>query len=115
MNIKKDTAYRLIDMWKIFLDTDRERIFELSHKIVNFIKKEIKSDEKNIVADIVEILEADNPGSELKNYKEKQVEKDEVVDSVDIEKKVKKIDSRIKKLYEEIAKLELEKNELSKL
>ena len=34
LGISKDTAYRLIDMWKLFIDTKKTKVFELTHNVV---------------------------------------------------------------------------------
>ena len=118
VEIKKDTAYRLIDKWNLFIDTNQAKVFELPHKTINTLKKEIevlkKEDEKAELTGIVEILESDNIDVKLKDYKETKEDNSEIIieSSESIEKKVNKIEKEIIKLTEKISILEERKNEL---
>ena len=118
INISKDTAYRLIDKWNLFLETKQTKVFELPHSTVKNLKKEVqelkKEDENEKIIEIVEILESENVEEKLKEYKETKEDGNVIViESLEeIEKRLKKIDKEIVKLTEKITKLEVEKNSL---
>ena len=115
INLTKDTAYRLIDKWNLFLETKQVKIFELPHNTVKNLKKEVqelkKENENEKIVEIVEILKAENVEEKLKEYKEIKEEGNITVieSSEEIEKRIKKIDKEIIKLTEKITKLEMEK------
>ena len=111
INISKDTAYRFIDKWNLFLETKQAKVFELPHSTVKNLKKE---DENEKIIEIVEILESENVEEKLKEYKETKEDGNVIViESLEeIEKRLKKIDKEIVKLTEKITKLEVEKNSL---
>lgn len=118
VNITKDTAYRLIDKWNLFLETKQAKVFELPHNTVKNLKKEVqelrKENNNEKIVEIVEILEAENIDEKLKEYKETKEENHEMIieNSDEIEKKIKKIDKEIVKLTEKITRLESVKKEL---
>ena len=118
INISKDTAYRLIDKWNLFLETKQAKVFELPHSTVKNLKKEVlelkKDNENEKIVEIVEILESENVEEKLKEYKETKEDNSVIVieSSEEIEKRIKKIDKEIVKLTEKITKLEVEKNNL---
>ncbi|MCP1225505.1 hypothetical protein [Sebaldella sp. S0638] len=120
VNISKDTAYRFIDKWNLFLETKQAKVFELPHNTVKNLKKEVqelkKDNEHEKIVEIVEILESENIEEKLKEYKETKEESNITVieSSEEIEKRIKKIDKEIVKLTERITKLEIEKTTLEK-
>ena len=115
LGISKDTAYRLIDMWKLFIDTKKTKVFELTHNVVKQLKSITNENGDN--QDIVEVIEAENPTERLKELKKdsKVYSIKENMTSKDIEKEIKRIDKKIEKKYLEIENLEKEKENLSEL
>ncbi|MCP1226551.1 hypothetical protein [Sebaldella sp. S0638] len=115
LGISKDTAYRLIDMWKLFIDTKKTKVFELTHNVVKQLKSITNESGDN--QDIVEVIEADNPTERLKELKKdsKVYSTKKNMTSEDIEKEIKRIDKKIEKKYLEIENLEKEKENLSEL
>ena len=41
LGLKKDSVYRAIDKYKLYLDTNNDKVFELSHSVVKGLRKEI--------------------------------------------------------------------------
>ena len=115
LGISKDTAYRLIDMWKLFIDTKKTKVFELTHNVVKQLKSITNENGDN--QDIVEVIEAENPTERLKELKKdsKVYSIKENMTSKDIEKEIKRIEKKKKKKYFEIESLEKEKENLSEL
>ena len=115
LGISKDTAYRLIDMWKLFIDTKKTKVFELTHNVVKQLKSITNENGDN--QDIVEVIEAENPTERLKELKKdsKVYYIKENMTSKDIEKEIKRIEKKIEKKYLEIESLEKEKENLSEL
>ena len=115
LGISKDTAYRLIDMWKLFIDTKKTKVFELTHNVVKQLKSITNENGDN--QDIVQVIEAENPTERLKELKKdsKVYSTKQNMTSEDIEKEIKRIDKKIEKKYLEIENLEKEKENLSEL
>ena len=115
LGISKDTAYRLIDMWKLFIDTKKTKVFELTHNVVKQLKSITNENGDN--QDIVQVIEAENPTERLKELKKdsKVYSIKENMTSKDIEKEIKRIEKKIEKKYFEIESLEKEKENLSEL
>lgn len=102
LGISKSNAYRLLDMWELYQNTNRDKVFDLPHSLVNKIKKEEIETEQQI-----EILEAENPSQILKNKKN---EDQELI--ITKEEKIQKIDDKIRKLEESIKKLKKKKEKI---
>ena len=103
IGLKKDTVYRAIDKYEIYLSCNNQKVLELPRSIVNTIKKvNLPSNE------IAEIVNSNNIEEILK---EKMKNKECNVE-IDIEKELSKIDKQIKKHYDKISELENKKKEL---
>lgn len=115
LGISKDTAYRLIDMWKLFIETKKTKVFELTHNVVKQLKSITNENGDN--QEIVEVIEAENPTEKLKELKKENnvYSIKENMTSKEIENEMKKIDKKIEKKYIEIEGLEREKEKLSEL
>ena len=102
-------------MWKLFIDTKKTKVFELTHNVVKQLKSITNENGDN--QDIVEVIEAENPTERLKELKKdsKVYSIKENMTSKDIEKEIKRIEKKIEKKYFEIESLEKEKENLSEL
>ena len=103
IGLKKDTVYRAIDKYEIYLNCNNQKVLELPRSIVNTIKK------VNLPSN--EISEIINSGNIEEILKEK-IKNKECNIEIDIEKEISKIDKQIKKNYEKISELENKKEEL---
>lgn len=115
LGLKKDTVYRAIDKYKLYLDTNNNKVFELSHSVVKGLRKEIEHREESenlneeFISEIVEVVEAEKPVEKLKEIIDKDTDQE-----IDIDKEISKIDKQVQKYYEKITELENKKDELIK-
>ena len=115
VNIKKDRAYYLIDTWKLYLDTKSKKVFDLPQRMITEIKKEVKKNDDIEEAEIVEIIESDNPRENIEEIKEKRVsEVKERNKTGSLEKELQKIEKEIEKYLKKITELENKKAEIQK-
>ena len=103
IGLKKDTVYRAIDKYEIYLNCNNQKVLDLPRSIVNTIKK------VNLPSN--EISEIINSGNIEEILKEKIKNKACNIE-IDIEKELSKIDKQIKKHYDKISELENKKKEL---
>lgn len=115
LGLKKDTVYRAIDKYKLYLDTNNNKVFELSHSVVKGLRKEIEHREESenlndeFISEIVEVVESEKPVEKLKEIIDKDTDQE-----IDIDKEISKIDKQVQKYYEKITELENKKDELIK-
>lgn len=115
LGLKKDTVYRAIDKYKLYLDTNNNKVFELSHSVVKGLRKEIEHREESenlndeFISEIVEVVESEKPVEKLKEIIDKETDQE-----LDIDKEISKIDKQVQKYYEKITELENKKDELIK-
>lgn len=115
LGLKKDSVYRAIDKYKLYLDTNNDKVFELSHSVVKGLRKEIEHREETenlndeFISEIVEVVEAEKPVEKLKEIIDKETDQE-----IDIDKEISKIDKQVQKYYEKITELENKKEELIK-
>ena len=115
LGLKKDTVYRAIDKYKLYLDTNNNKVFELSHSVVKGLRKEIEHREESenlndeFISEIVEVVESEKPVEKLKEIIDKETDQE-----IDIDKEISKIDKQVQKYYEKITELENKKEELIK-
>lgn len=115
LGLKKDSVYRAIDKYKLYLDTNNDKVFELSHSVVKGLRKEIehRGELENLndefISEIVEVVEAEKPVEKLKEIIDKETDQE-----IDIDKEISKIDKQVQKYYEKITELENKKDELIK-
>ena len=115
LGLKKDTVYRAIDKYKLYLDTNNNKVFKLSHSVVKGLRKEIEHREESenlndeFISEIVEVVESEKPVEKLKEIIDKETDQE-----IDIDKEISKIDKQVQKYYEKITELENKKEELIK-
>ncbi len=116
LGLKKDNVYRAVERYRLFLDTNNNKVFELSHNVVKSLRKEIaeyKGESENLsedfISEIVEVVESEKPIEKLKEIQAKTIEHE-----IDVDKEIIRIDKQLQKYYEKITELENQKEELIK-
>lgn len=102
LGISKSNAYRLLDMWELYQNTEKDKVFDLPHSLVNKMKKEEIETRQQI-----EILESENPNEVFNNIKNEAQEINFTKDE-----KIQEIDDKIRKLEEKILKLQNQREKI---
>ncbi len=109
IKMKKDTAYRLIDMWNIFLKIKDKKVFEQTHSIIKEIKNGLKKGEIE-EAEIIEIIDDESPKNKIQELRVKNI--NQVTRTLNYEEEIRKIDKKIEKYEKKIEVLREEKKQL---
>jgi hypothetical protein len=106
IGLKKNTVYRAIDKYEIYLNCRDQKVLELPREVINTIKKsELHRNE------ILEVINSDNIRETLKEKIENK--KDILINEINIDREIVKINKQIQKYYGKIAELEKKKTEFS--
>ena len=102
LSISKSNAYRLLDMWELYQNTEKDKVFDLPHSLVNKLKKEDIETKQQI-----EILESENPNEVFNNIKNvdqnTNFSKEQKIEEIDI--KIEKLENKIRKLQSQRDKI----------